>query len=51
MIRTQGYTGDTSEKTGQKVKWVTPEEPALRQRGPTDNTTNGGQSDIVTIGM
>ena len=34
-----------------KVKWVTLEEGALRQRVTTDITTKGGQFDVMTIGM
>ena len=36
---------------GIKVKWVTLEEGALRQRVTTDIATKGGQFDIMTIGM
>ena len=51
MIRMQGYTDDFTEKTGHTVEWVTLEENVLRQRVTTDITTNGGQFDIMTIGM
>lgn len=34
-----------------KVKWVTLEESVLRQRLTTDIATQGGQFDIMTIGM
>src|SRR5688572_16724212 len=34
-----------------KIKWVTLEEGALRQRVTTDIATKGGQFDIMTIGM
>lgn len=34
-----------------KVKWVTLEEGVLRQRVTTDIATQGGQFDIMTIGM
>jgi sorbitol/mannitol transport system substrate-binding protein len=34
-----------------KLKWVTLEEGALRQRVTTDIATKGGQFDIMTIGM
>ncbi|MEM7641345.1 MAG: sugar ABC transporter substrate-binding protein [Pseudomonadota bacterium] len=51
MIRMQGYTEDFTEKTGHQVEWVTLEENVLRQRVTTDITTNGGQFDIMTIGM
>lgn len=51
MIRMQGYTDLFTEETGIAVEWVTLEENVLRQRVTTDITTNGGQFDIMTIGM
>ncbi|MGD1886298.1 MAG: ABC transporter substrate-binding protein [Cohaesibacteraceae bacterium] len=51
MIRMQGYTDQFTEQTGINVEWVTLEENTLRQRVTTDITTNGGQFDIMTIGM
>lgn len=51
MIRMQGYTDDFTAKTGHTVEWVTLEENTLRTRVTTDITTNGGQFDIMTIGM
>ncbi|MFQ1701292.1 ABC transporter substrate-binding protein [Loktanella agnita] len=51
MIRMQGYTDQFTEETGINVEWVTLEENVLRQRVTTDITTNGGQFDIMTIGM
>jgi sorbitol/mannitol transport system substrate-binding protein len=51
MIRMQGYTDRFTEQTGINVEWVTLEENVLRQRVTTDITTNGGQFDIMTIGM
>ena len=51
MIRMQGYTDVFTEETGINVEWVTLEENVLRQRVTTDITTNGGQFDIMTIGM
>ena len=36
---------------GIKVNWVTLDEGNLRQRVTTDIATNGGQFDIMTIGM
>ena len=51
MIRMQGYTSQFTEETGINVEWVTLEENVLRQRVTTDITTNGGQFDIMTIGM
>ena len=51
MIRMQGYTELFTAETGIAVEWVTLEENVLRQRVTTDITTNGGQFDIMTIGM
>ncbi|MBC6438679.1 MAG: sugar ABC transporter substrate-binding protein [Rhodobacteraceae bacterium] len=51
MIRMQGYTDQFTAQTGIGVEWVTLEENVLRQRVTTDITTNGGQFDIMTIGM
>jgi sorbitol/mannitol transport system substrate-binding protein len=51
MIRMQGYTDKFTEESGIAVEWVTLEENVLRQRVTTDITTNGGQFDIMTIGM
>ena len=51
MIRMQGYTDQFTAQTGINVEWVTLEENVLRQRVTTDITTNGGQFDIMTIGM
>jgi sorbitol/mannitol transport system substrate-binding protein len=51
MIRMQGYTDEFTAETGIAVEWVTLEENVLRQRVTTDITTNGGQFDIMTIGM
>ena len=51
MIRMQGYTDTFTAQTGINVEWVTLEENVLRQRVTTDITTNGGQFDIMTIGM
>jgi sorbitol/mannitol transport system substrate-binding protein len=51
MIRMQGYTDQFTAETGINVEWVTLEENVLRQRVTTDITTNGGQFDIMTIGM
>ncbi|MEM6712937.1 MAG: sugar ABC transporter substrate-binding protein, partial [Pseudomonadota bacterium] len=46
-----GYTDQFTAQTGIEVEWVTLEENTLRQRVTTDITTNGGQFDIMTIGM
>ena len=51
MIRMQGLTADFTEKTGHEVEWVTLEENVLRQRVTQDIATNGGQFDVMTIGM
>lgn len=51
MVRMQSYTDNFTEQTGIDVEWVTLEENVLRQRVTTDITTNGGQFDIMTIGM
>jgi len=51
MIRMQRYTDRFTSETGVGVEWVTLEENVLRQRVTTDITTNGGQFDIMTIGM
>ena len=51
MIRMQGYTQHFTDATGIAVEWVTLEENVLRQRVTTDITTDGGQFDIMTIGM
>ena len=52
MIRMQGYTDDFTEKNpGIELEWVTLEENVLRQRVTQDIATNGGQFDIMTIGM
>ncbi|MEM9011728.1 MAG: sugar ABC transporter substrate-binding protein [Pseudomonadota bacterium] len=51
MIRMQGYTDQFTAETGIEVEWVTLEENVLRQRVTTDITTQGGQFDIMTIGM
>ncbi|MFD1342307.1 ABC transporter substrate-binding protein [Litorisediminicola beolgyonensis] len=51
MIRMQGLTDDFTEKTGHTVEWVTLEENVLRQRVTQDIAAQGGQFDIMTIGM
>lgn len=51
MIRMQGYTDQFTAQTGINVEWVTLEENVLRQHVTTDITTQGGQFDIMTIGM
>ncbi len=51
MIRMQGLTEDFTTKTGHDVEWVTLEENVLRQRVTQDIAANGGQFDVMTIGM
>ena len=52
MIEMQKLTGNfESENPGITVKWVTLEEGILRQRVTTDISTQGGQFDVMTIGM
>jgi sorbitol/mannitol transport system substrate-binding protein len=51
MIEMQKLTPEFEKQTGVKVKWVTLEEGALRQRVTADISTKGGQFDIMTIGM
>ena len=52
MIEMQKLTGKFEEANpGITVNWVTLEEGVLRQRVTTDITTNGGQFDVMTIGM
>ncbi|MDF0600624.1 sugar ABC transporter substrate-binding protein [Psychromarinibacter sp. C21-152] len=51
MIRMQGLTNHFTDETGIEVEWVTLEENVLRQRVTQDIATNGGQFDIMTIGM
>ncbi len=52
MIEMQKLTGHFEEANpGITVNWVTLEEGTLRQRVTTDISTQGGQFDIMTIGM
>jgi sorbitol/mannitol transport system substrate-binding protein len=52
MIRMQGLTDDfTAKNPDIAVEWVTLEENVLRQRVTQDIATNGGQFDVMTIGM
>ena len=51
MIRMQGLTDDFTAETGHEVEWVTLEENVLRQRVTQDIATQGGQFDVMTIGM
>jgi sorbitol/mannitol transport system substrate-binding protein len=52
MIVMQKLSGEFEKvNPGIHVQWVTLEENVLRQRLTTDITTNGGQFDIMTIGL
>ncbi len=52
MIEMQKHTKDfEAANPGITLKWVTLEEGVLRQRVTTDIATNGGQFDVMTIGM
>ncbi|UWQ22110.1 sugar ABC transporter substrate-binding protein [Jannaschia sp. W003] len=52
MVRMQGLTDDfTAENPDITLEWVTLEENVLRQRVTQDIATNGGQFDVMTIGM
>jgi len=52
MIRMQQLSDDFKKNNpGIELKWVTLEENVLRQRVTTDIATNGGQFDVLTIGM
>ncbi|MFZ5964775.1 ABC transporter substrate-binding protein [Thalassococcus sp. BH17M4-6] len=52
MIRMQGLTDDFTEANPDiALEWVTLEENVLRQRVTQDIAANGGQFDVMTIGM
>ena len=52
MIRMQELSEDfTKDNPDIKLKWITLEENVLRQRVTTDIATEGGQFDILTIGI
>jgi sorbitol/mannitol transport system substrate-binding protein len=52
MIRMQGLTEDfTAKHPDITLEWVTLEENVLRQRVTQDIATQGGQFDVLTIGM
>ncbi|MFT7116005.1 MAG: sorbitol/mannitol transport system substrate-binding protein [Rhodoferax sp.] len=52
MVEMQKHTGAFEAANPDiKLKWVTLEEGALRQRVTTDIATKGGQFDVMTIGM
>ncbi len=51
MIRMQALSDDFTAQTGHELEWVILEENVLRQRVTQDIATNGGQFDIMTIGM
>jgi sorbitol/mannitol transport system substrate-binding protein len=52
MVEMQKFTPDFEKANpGIKLNWVTLEESVLRQRVTTDISTQGGQFDVMTIGM
>ncbi len=51
MIRMQELSDRFTAQTGHELEWVILEENVLRQRVTQDIATNGGQFDIMTIGM
>ena len=52
MIRMQKLSDDfKKDNPGIELNWVTLEENVLRQRVTTDIATNGGQFDVLTIGL
>jgi sorbitol/mannitol transport system substrate-binding protein len=51
MIEMQKFSDQYEAETGNTLNWVTLEEGVLRQRVTTDIATQGGQFDIMTIGM
>jgi len=51
MIVMQKYSTKFEAQTGIKLKWLVLEENVLRTRVTTDISTNGGQFDIITIGL
>lgn len=52
MIRMQGFTAEfEAAYPDYKLEWVVLEENILRQRLSTDIAINGGQFDVMTIGM
>ena len=51
MVVMQKHSSKFEKATGIKLKWLVLEENVLRQRVTTDISTNGGQFDIITIGM
>src|SRR6478609_7759029 len=51
MIIMQKLSPEWEKATGNKLNWVVLEENVLRQRLTTDIATQGGQFDVLTIGM
>ena len=51
MIEMQKFSDQYEAETGNTLNWVTLEEGVLLQRVTTDIATQGGQNDIMTIGM
>lgn len=51
MVVMQKYSAEYEAETGVKLNWLVLDENTLRQRVTTDIATNGGQFDIITIGL
>lgn len=51
MVVMQKYSAQYEEETGNTLNWLILDENTLRQRVTTDIATNGGQFDIITIGL
>lgn len=51
MVVMQKYSAQYEAETGNKLNWLVLDENTLRQRVTTDIATNGGQFDIITIGL
>jgi len=51
MVVMQKYSAEYEKEAGVKLNWLVLDENTLRQRVTTDIATNGGQFDIITIGL
>jgi ABC-type glycerol-3-phosphate transport system substrate-binding protein len=51
MVVMRKHSSEFEKATGIKLKWLLLEENVLRQRVTTDIAANGGQFDVITIGM
>ena len=51
MVVMQRLSSQWEKQTGNQINWVVLEENVLRQRVTTDIATNGGQFDVMTIGV